>query len=197
LIGGIFSSTIVLAQVSVGVKNGEWIEFNVDYIGNPPDSYPEWVRLEVTNIQGTGITADLTIKRRDGTSDTNSGTFDLEIGVPELLLIPAGLEVSDKFYHEDVGEIEILWIEDNTYAGAKRTVVVASVFEVLFHWDKSTGILVQADQSTDAFTEIWLVEKTNMWHAQLFGLDSTIFYILIVTILAIIAIIAIFLYRRR
>ena len=67
-------------------------EYNITYTGTPPDYYPSWVRIDVTNIQGTSITATLTVERLNGTSDTDSGTFDLETGVLDLLLIPAGLD---------------------------------------------------------------------------------------------------------
>ena len=194
---GILFSGNVLAQISVGVKEGDWIEYNVSYTGSPPESYPEWVRIEITNVQGMSITADLITERLDGSSDTNSGTFNLETGAPELLLIPAGLDVGDNFYHEDFGDVEILWIEDYTYAGAKRTVVAAPVSELNIHWDRSTGILVQADQAGEDFTQNWLVDKTNMWQSQIFGLDSIIFYLLIIAVIGVAALIALLFYRRR
>jgi len=54
-LGGVLSSTIVLTQVSVGVKEGDWIEYTTSYTGNPPEMHSEWTRLEVTNVQGTEI----------------------------------------------------------------------------------------------------------------------------------------------
>ena len=37
----------VYAQVSVGLKEGDWVEYTATYTGNPPDTYPEAVRIEV------------------------------------------------------------------------------------------------------------------------------------------------------
>ena len=193
----IASSVVVRAEVSVGVKEGDWIEYNVTYTGSPLDEYPKWVRIEITNIQGTSIAADLTVERLDGTSDTNSGTFNLETGVPDLLLISASLDIGDEFYHEDFGNIAIAGKEEDTYAGGKRTVIYATIHQIALHWDKTTGILLQSDQSADNFTQKMLADKTNMWQAQIFGLEPTILYALIVAILVIIAIVAIFLFRRR
>jgi hypothetical protein len=194
---GIFSSVNVVAQVSVGVQEGDLIEYTVSYTGSPSENYPNWVKIDVTNIQGTSITADLTVERRDGTSDTNSGTFDLDTGVPDLLLIPAGLIVGDEFYHEELGNITIAGSEEDTYAGATRIVVYAHVKQISLHWDQATGILLQSNQYTVTFTQIFQVDKTNVWQSQILGVDSTVFYVVIVTILAVIAIIVVYLLRRR
>ncbi len=192
----IISSATVLAEVSVGVKTGDWIEYNITYIGSPPDEYPEWIKIEITNIQGSSITANLTVQRLDGTKATNTGTFDLEIGVPDLLLIPAGLDIGDKFYHAGLGNITILGEEEYTYAGAKRTVVYSIVDQILLHWDRTTGILLQSDQSTDDFTQTMMPDKTNMWQAQIFGLEPIIFYALMIVVIIIVALVAFFLLRR-
>ena len=193
----IVSSTTVFAQVSVGVHEGDWIEYGVSYTSAPPDNFPNWVRIDVTNIQGTSITATLTVERLNGTSDTNSGTFDLQMGVPDLLLIPAGLGVGDEFYHEAFGNITIDGSEEDLYVGAKRSVVYAPIEQTSLHWDQATGILLQSNQYTDTFTQIFLVDNTNMWQPQILGLDSTIFYGLIVSIVAVIVIIVVYLLRRR
>lgn len=39
-------------------------------------NYPEWARIEVNTVEGTHITAEITARRLNGTSDTQSGTFD-------------------------------------------------------------------------------------------------------------------------
>ena len=197
LIIGLCSLTSVLAQISVGVNEGDWIEYTISYAGSPPDYYPKWIKIEITNIQGTKITADLTGERLDGKSETNSGTYDLKTGVLDLLLIPAGLEVGNEFYHEDFGNITITGTEEHTYADADRTVVYSTVEQASIHWDKATGILLQADQSTDTFTQKFEIDKTNIWQTQYFGLDSTIIYVLIGAILVIIGIVIILLLKRR
>ena len=197
LLIGICSQVYAFAQVSVGVKDGDWIEYEISYTGSPPNTYPKWMKIEITNIQGTSITADLTVERLDGTSDTNSGTFNLETGVIDLLLIPANLEVGEEFYHEDFGNIAIEGTEENAYAEANRVLNYATIEQLAIHWDKTTGILVQSDQSTEDFTQKLIADKTNMWQPQIFGLDSTIFYVLIVAIFVIIAIIAFLLLKRR
>ena len=104
-----------------------------------------------------------------------------------MLLVPAGLDIGDHFYHEDFGSIPITENEYFTYAEAKRTLVFSHIGNIGCLWDKTTGILVQSDQSEDNSTQTLLAVKTNMWQPQILGLDATIFYILIVVILTIIA----------
>jgi hypothetical protein len=197
LIFGLLVPYVVSAGVLVGVKEGDWIEFNITYTGSPPNDYPQWVRVEIQNIQGTTITLEIVRELLNEKSDTKNLTFDLEVGAPNLIVIPANLDVDDEFYHEDAGNIEIFWTVDYDYAGAKRTVVAAQVSQSELHWDKSTGILVQADQFTVDFSQKWMADKTNMWQPKIFGLDLTIFYVLIAGVLTVIATAYILTRRRR
>lgn len=198
---GVLSSTIVLAQVSVGVKEGDWIEYATSYTGNPPEMYPEWTRIEVTNVQGTEITANFTVEGLDGRSGNQIGYYDLETGRTDLFFISAGLDVGDHFYHENFGSVPLTENKYVTYADAKRTVVFSTFENFECYWDKNTGILVQMIQSEDNYTSTLLAIKTSLWQPQIqpqiFGLDSTIFYALIMIILAIIAIVTVFLLKRR
>jgi hypothetical protein len=193
----VLSPMTVLAEVSVGLKDGDWIEYNVTYTGSPLDTYPQWIRIEIITIQGTSITADLTIERLDGSSDTNSGTFNLETGVLELLAIPSNLDVGDEFYHEDYGNIVIAGTEENLFAGAKRTEVYTTINQIELHWDKSTGILLQSDQSVENFNQKMLIDRTNMWQTQILGLEPNIFYIVILILIVIITFTTFFLIRRN
>ena len=145
---GLLSSVVVLAEISVGVKEGDWIEYNVTYTGSPPDSYPTWVRIDIQSVQGTSITINVRRELLNGTLDTRQLTFDLESGAEDLIIIPANLNNGDSFYHEAVGNITISGVEDETYAGVKRTVVYATGTQIMLYWDKATGVLLEAIQST-------------------------------------------------
>jgi hypothetical protein len=181
----------------VGVEAGDWIEYDITYSGSPPDYYPKWIRIDVTNVQGTKITADLSGEQLDGTSVSNSGTYDLETGVIDLLLIPAGLDVGNRFYHQAFGNITITNAEENIYANSKRVVIISTVQQASMHWDKETGILLQADQSTDDFNQQFVIEKTNIWQSETFGIDSSILYVLIIATAIILVILVIFIIKRR
>jgi hypothetical protein len=67
----------------------------------------------------------------------------------------------------------------------------------MFYWDKSTGILVEANSSFTDYTMNTKADKTNMWQPQIFGLDPTVFYALVIAVAAILAVIAFFFIRRK
>ena len=198
---GVLSSTIVLAQVSVGVKEGDWIEYATSYTGNIHEIYPEWTRIEFTIVQGTSIRANLTVEGLDGRTGESVAYYDLETGNTDLFLISPGLDIGDHFYHKNFGNIPLTENKNVTYADAKRTVVFSTFENFECYWDKNTGILVHMIQSEDNYTSTLVAIKTNMWQPQIqpqiFGLDSTIFYALIIILLAIIAIVTVFLLKRR
>ena len=97
----------------------------------------------------------------NGTRGTHSLTLDLETGAPDLVLIPANLDDGDEFYHEDVGDMTISGVQEATYAGVKRTILVAPVIQILFRWDRDTGVLLEATQSSTDFTQHLKADKTN------------------------------------
>lgn len=199
---GVFSSTIVLAQLSVGITEGDWIEYATSYTGNIHGTYYiEWTRFEVTSVQGTSIKANFTTADLDGRTTISGQYWDFETGHTNLFVISAGLDIGDHFYHANFGSIPLTENKYVTYADAKRTVVFSSFENFECYWDKNTGVLVQMIHSEDNITSTMLAIKTNMWQPQIqpqiFGLDSTIFYALIIILLAIIAIVTVFLLKRR
>ncbi len=188
-----------LAEVSVGVKEGDWMEYEIEYTGSPPEGYPSWLRVDVISVQGTSIDVLATRELVNGTTGSHSVTVDLETGVPDLVLIPANLDDGDEFYHEVVGNITIIDVQDATYAGAKRTILLAPVTQVLYRWDRATGVLLEATQSSTGFTQHLLLDKTNMWGPQSSELpfDSTVFYTLILVAVVVVAVVVFVVLRRR
>ena len=193
---GCVTSVTVVAQISIGVTVGDWVEYNITYTGTPPDYYPERARIEVNAVEGTQVTAEITARRLNGTTTTQSGTFDLANGSPELLLIPANLGLDDDFHHDAFDNVTITGVDDLLYAYVMRTVVSATVSQTRFSWDQTTGILLKAEQTTDVFTQKWLIAATNLWQAQMFGLDPTMFYALLIVGIAAFVSIAILLLRH-
>jgi hypothetical protein len=188
-----------VAEVSVGVKQGDWVEYSIEYTGSPPTDYPTWMRVEVLDVHGTNITLEATRELINGTTATHSLTINLENGAPDLFIIPADLEDRDTFFHEDIGNVTIIGVQDVPYAGVKRTIVIAAVVTILFRWDRATGVLVEATQSSSEFTQHLKIDKTNMWQAQQFGLpiDSTLLYALIVAAVCIVAVVVFFVLRKK
>jgi hypothetical protein len=67
----------------------------------------------------------------------------------------------------------------------------------MFYGDKSTGVLVEASSSFTDCTMNTKADKTNMWQAQIFGLDSAVFYALVIAAVAILIVMAFFVIRRK
>lgn len=194
------------SNVSVGVKQGDWMEYNVTYIGAaaPPEDYPTWFRFHITKVQGTSITANMTYEAVNGTISTSSYTYDLKTGVLQLLVVPAGLTYADVFYHEKYGNISIADTESGTYAGETRTAVHATFDGKKLYWDKETGIFLQSEQvlnNTDVAQQV-MIAATNVWQdpttaPDQSGLDQIVFYAKVIAVIAIVAIIVVLLIRIK
>jgi hypothetical protein len=191
---------VLSAEISVGVKQGDWIEYQTNVTGTPPpDHNVAWARMEITDVQGVDINLNVTTKFFNGTSLNEAITLNLETGqLGDDFIIPANLNGGGAFFDKRVGNITINGLEERTYGGATRTVVYADTSQTKFYWDKLTGILVEAFSTYSDYTMHTTVDKTNMWQAsQIFGLDSTLFYALIIVAVAIIAAIIFFVIRRK
>ena len=69
--------------------------------------------------------------------------------------------------------------------------------QTTYYWDEATGVLVEGNSSFTDFTMSTKVDKTNMWQAQIFGLESTVFYALVIVAVAILVAIVFFVIRRK
>jgi hypothetical protein len=107
------------------------------------------------------------------------------------------LNNGDTFSNKNEGNITISGVEERTYAGARRSVVHASISQTVFYWDKSTGVFVEASSSFTDYTLNTKADKTNMWQAQIFGLNPAIFYAVVIAAIAMLAVIAFFVIRRK
>jgi hypothetical protein len=188
-------SVSVMVAVSVGVNAGDWIEYTASYTGSPADYYVDWMRIDVKNVQDSDVTVDMMGAFLNGINDTESGTFDLEVGLPGAMIVPANLDVGDQFYHEDYGNITIEETDEIISVGSKRTAVYATVTQAEMHWDKETGVLLQSEMSMNNFTLNMVVTKTNIWQTQSDGLELTVVVILLITL--IVAVTAVFLLRKK
>lgn len=189
----------VLAEISVGVKKGDWIEYQVALTGSPPaDHDVTWARMEVTNVQGKAINLNVTTEFKNGTLLYENITLNLETGqLGDDFIIPANLNSGDTFFDENVSNITISGVEERTYAGATRTVVYAATSETTYYWDQATGILVEGNSQFPDYTMNTIVDKTNMWQPQLFGLDPTVFYGLVIGAAVLVVVVPAFFVVKR
>jgi len=68
-----------------------------------------------------------------------------------------------------------------------------------WYWDKSTGVIVEARTSSSVYTLDTIAATTNLWSPQILGLDSTIFYSLVIAVLAVVVIgtVVLVVWRKR
>jgi hypothetical protein len=189
----------ISAEISVGVKQGDWIEYQIAFSGTPPEGFDvTWARMEIVGVQGGVINLNLTTRFSNGTQKNEAITLNIETGqLGDEFIVPANLNGGDIFFDKNVGNMTIKGVEDRTCAGSRRTVVYATTPQTMFYWDRSTGVLVEANSSFTDFTLHSRADKTNMWQAQMFGLDSTVFYALVISGVAILAVIALLVLRRK
>lgn len=193
------TEVIASAAISVGVKKGDWIEYNVTYTGTPPtDHEANWARIEVLDVQGSQISVNLTILAPNGTSSTQTYTLNLEAGeLGDDFIVPANLKDGDVFFDARDGNITIGSAETRTYAGANRVVVIGNMRQAVDYWDKSTGVLLEGVSTLTDYTMTARIDKTNLWQTEQSGLDQTV--LIVVALVAIIVIVAaiILVARRR
>lgn len=196
---------VVFADVSVGVKKGDWIEYQVTVTGNPPaDHNIKSASMNVTNVQDAAINLDVLTEFMNGTIYPEHITLNLATGVlGDAFFIPKNLNVGDQFYDSYQGNITITSIEQRTVAGAERTVVLGATNYTSYVWDRATGTLVAATSNETEPPQYYMVTNTNatnIWQPDILGFAPATFYaVLIVTIVvaAAVAVISAIWIRQR
>lgn len=199
----LFVSLLVLAsaQLTVGVKKGDWIEYQVTFTGTPsPDHSITSARMEIINVQGMEIYVNIVSTYENGTEVSTNSTLNLQTGqLIDNFIIPANLNTGDQFYDSNVGNITINNTQQRTYAGATRTVVFANSLNNTYIWDQATGISVEGTSTASEYTMHSLATSTNIWQTQsnVVTIDSVILYAIVVITVIIITVIILLLAMRR
>ena len=198
------------ADFSVGVKQGDWIEYQVKVVGIPVPRYNvTWASINVTSVQGENLGLYIETRFTNGSYLLENINVNLETKPGDSFIIPSNLNVGDEFYNPSIGNITISSVEQRTVLGAERTIVSAVTQYTTYYWDRQTGILVQATTTAPAgldtgfgisqgFTVYTKTSGTNIWQPQILGLDLSLFYALIVTVVVVVATIAaVLVWRQR
>jgi uncharacterized integral membrane protein len=198
----VFSTlNVVQSKITVGVKEGDWIEYVVTTTGNPSEEFNvSWARMEILTVQGTQISANVTTKAGNGTlSKGLVMNFDIAKGrVGAWFIVPVDLNVGDCFYDESMNrDVEIEGEEQLTFAGATRTITNASTDERLKRWDKSTGVFVECIDNLADFSINATAVRTNMWNPEVSGWNPTIIYMLGIVVLGAVLFIAILVWKVK
>jgi len=193
LVGLLFSTVAFAAEV--GVKEGHWIEYRVTSTGELPEGHDvTWTRMDIVDVEGKNVSFTITLKYSDDVLQTKNETLNLNDGnIMEGFIIPANLDVGESFESNE-GNITISEVKEGTYAGASRTILFANTSQTEFSWDRSTGVLVETNSLGSTFTIVTNMERTNMWQAQIFGIDPFVFSVPIIAM--VIAVLAFFMIRK-
>jgi hypothetical protein len=191
-------------EVLVGVKEGDWIEYEVTTTGVPMEGHNiVWTRMDILEVQGKEFRANVTSESQNGSIWNIIRAFNFEEGqVSGWVIIPANLGPGDSFYDAYLDRnITIEGEEKKTVAGALRTITYANTPDRHKEWDKSTGIFVETFDILENYTVNATLSATNLWSHQIYGLDQNLFYAIMITVIiiavAIIGSLILILYRRK
>ncbi|MDR1991967.1 MAG: hypothetical protein LBQ98_00440 [Nitrososphaerota archaeon] len=182
---------------TVGVKEGDWMEYDITITGTgnmPPTHDVRWMRMEVLTIDGAAFSVNVTTRYANGTMGSAIWKFNFTQGnVEGWTIIPANLGLGDTFfdYSSNPTNIVIQREEQKEVLGATRTITYGndSIRQVK-EWDKATGFFIGSVEVAKNHTnkEGWYFEDltitcsaiaTNMWDRQIFGLERSVFALVI------------------
>ena len=189
-----------LAATSVGVKEGDWIEYHVAYIGTPSEGHDVvWAKMEILNVKESSVTVKITANSSEGEQDIDTSTINFETGdIQDAFIIPANLEAGDTFLDEHRGNVTITGTRRKTEAGAERTLIYAVTADSTTYWDQATGVAVESHAALANFTMITMAERTNMWQPTLQGFEPTAAFALTVTVLGVtLLLVALLVFRSK
>ncbi len=179
---------VALAGNLVVVKKGDWIKYQVTETGNVPSEFNiTWARIDVVGVQGENITINVVTVYGNGTIFPENGiTLNLATGaVGDGFFIPLNLTVGDQYCTEYEGVVNMTGVGRIEAAGAQRTVLLGTSGESTYDWDTQTGIMIAATSNLGSCTMYTRTSATNLWAPQIFGLNQTLFYTLVVAAIAV------------
>jgi hypothetical protein len=191
LVGSVLFAT-VSADVGVGVKKGDWIQYNVRVTGHPPGDHDiRSAGMNITDVNGTAITLDIQTVFNNGTLYPEYITLNLATGIlGDDFFIPKNLNVGDSFFDAYQGNIKITSQQTQDLAGARRTVILGSSTYTHYTWDKETGTLVAARSVEPDYTMTTNTGATNIWSQDIAGLSPSVFTATIAAIVVVAAALA-------
>ena len=198
------AATSLVSAVSVGVKPGDWIEYQVTSSGVDGTHNITVARMEVMHVQGDVIEVNIVSTYSNGTKISTDSTLNLDTGdLIDNFIIPANLTTGTEFNSNmgNMGRMMIGTSRRGSYCGATRTVVTATYSGNTYIWDQATGVSVEGNSEGtldgQPYTMHSLATSTNMWQTDVSGApDMTFVYVAVVVVVAVVAAVAVLSYRR-
>ena len=221
IVGSSLFTAPVLAVTtpSVGVKEGDWIEYDVTVTGRgvlPPSHDVRWFRLEVLQVQGAAFSVNLTARYANGTVGSAIWEFNFTEGnVGGWIIIPSNLEVGESFFDASIHNgkpvnVTIQSQEQKTILGASRIITCGNDSFRHKEWDKLTGVFVSSSETYRNMTtkDGWYIDDlavtakavaTNLWSPDAQEAGQSMFYPAVGAVIAAAAVfsLAVVVARRR
>jgi hypothetical protein len=211
-------AALVSGEPLVGVKEGDWIEYDVSVAGTgsmPPTHDVRWMRIEVLPpVHGAAFSVNLTSRYANGTVGSAIWKFNFTEGnVEGWIIIPANLSAGDTFYDYSIHtgvpvNVTVKGEEQRTVCGATRTVTYGH--DALRHkeWDKITGVFIG---TTEVYKNVttrsgWYIEDvtvtveataTNMWSPEMALEQNPIVFWAVAGVLVVLGVLALIVVTRR
>ena len=212
------SAVLVSGETLVGVKEGDWIEYDVSVAGTgsmPPTHDVRWMRIEVLPpVQGEAFSVNLTSRYDNGTVGSAVWKFNFTEGnVEGWIIIPANLSAGDTFYdysiHTSVPvNVTVEGEEQRIVLGATRTVTYGH--DSLRHkeWDKAMGVFIG---TTEVYKNVttrsgWYIEDmtvtveataTNMWSPEMALEQNSIVFWAVGGVIVVLGVLALIVVARK
>ena len=199
------TATTLVSAVSVGVKPGDWIEYQVTSSGVDETHNITVARMEVMHVQGDVIEVNIVSTYSNGTKISTDSTLNLGTGdLIDNFIVPSNLTTGMEFNSKmcNMGKMMIGASRQGIYCGATRTVVTATYSGNTYIWDQATGVSVEGNSEGtlvgQPYTMHSLATSTNMWQTEVLGTpDMTFVYAAVVVVVAIVVTAVAVLYYRR
>lgn len=215
-------ATLAQAQTyNPGVTTGQYVKysnFSASGFGAPADlNQTDWIKVEVTAVNGKNVTLHLTGQFKNGTAPTpmdmivNVQTGDANSseafgvgGFGSFLLLAGNLSAGDNVVTSSSETLQINETTPRTILGAIRTVNIINFtmqqeafdIEYIVVYDQASGVLLEADisESLPYYGTMHVslsVTETNIYSTGAMGwLQDNIFYIIIAIVFIILIIVA-------
>jgi len=214
----IVTPATAIQEPIVGVKEGDWIEYNIAISGTgtpPPTHDVRWMRLQVLSVEDTAFSVNVTARYANGTVGSAVWPFNFTEGnVGGWIIIPAGLNAGDSFFDFSIhnhkpANITIQSQEQKAVLGAVRTVTYGNDSFRHKQWDQASGVFVGSSETYRNVTnkDGWYIDNltvtieataTNIWSPEAtVATSQSLFYSLVTAVVAAAAILSLLILAAR
>jgi len=199
LYGWTLFSNVAFATYSVGVKNGDWIRYDIS-ISSAGQTATGSIKIIIQQVQGVQITGTYEITVQ-GYSIMQPTQFSLDISTgsgsyASGFIIPANLTAGQSIPGEaaDVQSI-VDW-------NGRRAILTNATspfggFNGQIYWDQETGVLLETKGSVTGATYSLTAAETSLWGGGLLGGGALTWIIVIIVVVVVAIAVAALVLRRR